>query len=80
MCTCAGAAQFTGSADVLANLLTKGGKFHWGDTLGALGVIQLHSEDGAQDAWSRRGGIHTRRISAYAFEGTRTSVRRGGCF
>ena len=51
-------------------------KFHWGDIMGALGAIQLHSEDGARFArW--RGGIHTGRIGVYVFEGTHTPVCRG---
>ena len=52
--TCAGVAHFTGSAEVVTSLLTRGtqtSRLHWGKTSGAWGAAEILSESATQVAW-----------------------------
>ena len=57
---CMGATQFTGSAEARTSFLTAGyktPKLHWGNTLGALRVVEFRPGIRAQVAWWQRMGF-----------------------
>ena len=84
MFTCAGVAHFTGSAEVVTDLLTGGtqaSRLHWGKTSGTWGVAEAPSEISEQDAWQRQerlDWVHWVDKRVCGRDDVHTCVGRGG--